>query len=226
VKGVAVLDFSSLQSAHLAAPALAIAFSPLPVGVALVLLIDNVRPRLAGIAYLLGRSLSIAVVTTGFAHVPRIFDHFLRPAPSWNDWVILAVGVALMAVGTWRWQRRTYVVHRARRKGKISRITPVTCAAIGCFPPLANPKVLAASAVAGAAISTVHLTAVGTAVDITYYTALANLPVAVPVLTYLIVGPRIDPHLEQFRRWIQRYHPQITAIILIAVGGAMVLSGI
>ncbi len=221
-----MLESSSLQVAHLAAPALAIAFSPLPVGVTLVLLIDNVRPRLSSIAYLLGRSLSVAVLTTGFAHVPRIFDQFLGPAPSWTDWVILAVGVALMAVGAWLWQQRTDVIDCARRKSGISRITPVTCAAIGGFPPLANPKVLAASAVAGAAISTVHLTAIGTAADITYYTALANLPVAVPVLTYLIVGPRIDPHLEQFRRWIQHHHPQVTAIILIAIGGAIVLYGI
>lgn len=221
-----MLESSSLQVAHLAAPALAIAFSPLPVVVALVLLIDNVQPRLSSIAYVLGRSLSVAALTTGFAHVPRIFDRFLGPAPSWTKWVILAAGAALMVVGAWLWRRRTYVIDSARRESGIGRITPMTCAAIGCFPPLANPKVLAASAIAGAAISTVHLTAIGTAAGITCYTALANAPVAVPVLTYLIVGRRIDPHLEQFRRWIQHRHRQITAMILIAIGGAIMLYGI
>lgn len=97
--------------------------------------------------------------------------------------------------------------------------------AIGVFPMLANPKVLAASAAAGAEIASVRLTVLGTVTAIVLYAALANSTVAAPVLAYLVVGPRIDPLLEQVRGWIQARRDRVTALVLVFVGGVVMLYG-
>jgi hypothetical protein len=221
-----VLQGSSLVLAKLAAPALVGALSPVSVVVALVLLIHNDRPQSSGIAYLLGRLIALAALTTGFMQVPRLFDNLIGPAPPWTDWVVMVIGAVLTVVGAWLWWQRTQVTDSPGWESRVSQITPVMSAAIGLFPPLANPKVLAASAAAGAAIATVHLNAIGAAAAVVYYAALANATVAAPVLIYLIVGPRIDPQLERIRRWIQNHHRSITALVLIIIGGAVMLYGL
>ncbi|UXA09620.1 GAP family protein [Mycobacterium sp. SMC-2] len=74
------------------APALVVALSPIPVVVALVLLIHNDRPYSSSVAYLLGRLASLTVLAAGFMQFPRWFDDLMGPAPPWADWVVVGVG--------------------------------------------------------------------------------------------------------------------------------------
>ncbi|ORB36967.1 GAP family protein [Mycobacterium paraseoulense] len=105
-------------------------------------------------------------------------------------------------------------------------ITPSASAAIGMFPMLANPKVLAASAAVGTEIATVRMSAVSSVLAVAYYAVLASSPVAAPVLAYLVVGPRIDPQLERIRRWMQHQRRALTAAAVVLVGLAVMLYGL
>lgn len=216
---------SGLVLAKLAAPALVVALSPVPIVVATVLLIHNDRPHSSSIAYVLGRMIALAALTTAFMHVPRLLDSLEGGAPPWTDWVVVAVGVAFVVLGGWLWWRRATAMDELGWESRVGRITPLVAATVGVFPMLANPKVLAASAAAGTEIATVHLTVVGAVAAVAYYASLANSTVAAPVVAYLVVGPRIDPQLERLRRWIQQRQQAMTAIALFFVGVAVVAYG-
>jgi len=225
IEGVAVFGVSGLVLAKLAAPALVVALSPVPIVVALVLLIHNDRPHSSSVAYVLGRLTGLAALTTAFMRVPRLLDGLKGGVPPWTDWVVVAVGVAVVLLGAHLWWRRATPTDKPGWEGRVGRITPMAAAAVGVFPMLANPKVIAASAAAGSEIATVHLTVVGVVAAVAYYAALANSTIAAPVLAYLIVGPRIDPRLERIRRWIQHRQQAMTAMALVIVGFAVVLYG-
>jgi Sap, sulfolipid-1-addressing protein len=224
LEGGAVFGLSGLVLAKLATPALVVALSPVPIVVALVLLIHNDRPRASSIAYLLGRLISLVALTMAFMHVPQLLDGLKGPSPPWADWVVMAVGVVLVVLGARLWWRRTTATDKPGWEGKVGRITPTVSAAIGSFPMLVHPKVLAASAAAGMEIATVRMTVAAVAA-VAYYAALASSTVAVPILAYLVFGPRIDPKLERIRRWIQDRYQAITAIVSVVVGLAVVLYG-
>ncbi len=225
-KGVGLSVLSDLVSARLTAPALVIALSPVPVVVSLLLLVHNDRPYTSSIAYLLGRLVSMGMLTIAFMHVPRLFDVLLGPAPQWADWATMAGGAALVASGVRLWWRRRSGAGPPGWDGRLTRITPAVAAGIGMFPMLANPKVLVASAAVGTEIASAHFTDPGAVTAVAYYALVANSTVAAPILTYLAFGPRIDPQLERLRRWIQRRHRVITAGTLVIVGTAVVLYGL
>lgn len=225
MESVATFGVSGLMLAKLTAPALAVALSPIPIVVALLLLVHNDRPQSSSVAYLLGRLASLAALTTAFIHVPRLFASLNGGEPRWTDWVVVTIGVALVFVGAWVWWRRATAPDRAGWESRFVRITPAVAAAAGIFPMLANPKVLAASATAGTEIAAVQLTDVGVVAAVAYYVGLATSTVAAPVLAYLVLGPQIDPQLERIRGWIQRRQQAITAVVLVFVGVAVVLYG-
>ncbi len=215
---------SGAMLAKLAAPAFVVALSPVPVVVALVLLIHNEKPQSSGIAYLLGRMVSLTALTAAFTRVPWLFDSLKGPTPPWTDWLVVAAGTALVVFGA-RLARRARSTNASGWDGRVGGITPLVAAAMGIFPMLANPKVLAASAAAGTQIATVRLTVVGAAAAIAFYAALASSTVAAPVLAYVFAGPRIDPQLERIRRWIQDRHRAMTALTFVIGGIALVLYG-
>ncbi|WP_396878700.1 hypothetical protein [Mycobacterium sp. SMC-2] len=91
----------------------------------------------------------------------------------------------------------------------VGRITPTVAVAIGMFPMLANPKVLAASAAVGTEIATVRLTTVSAGMAVAYYAVLANSTVAAPILAYLVVGvPSSNGSGAGFRTGTGRSRPQ------------------
>lgn len=217
---------SGLVLARLTAPALVIAFSPVPVVVALVLLVHNERPYKSSVSYVLGRLVSLGALAAAFMHVPQLFDVLVGPAPPCADWAVTVGGVILVAVGVRLWWRGERAAGGRGWDGRAGTITPAVAAGMGMFPMLANPKVLAASAAVGTQIASVRFTGAGPVIAVAYYALLANLTVAAPILAYFVVGPRIDSRLERLRRWIQHRHRAITALTLVIVGIAVVLYGL
>ena len=217
---------SGLVLAKLTAPALVVALSPIPIVVALVLLVHNDRPYSSSVAYLTGRLVSLTVLAAGFMQFPRLFDDLLGPAPAWADWVVMGAGVVLMSFGAWLWWRRAHGGVGPGWEDSVGTITPSAAAAIGMLPMLANPKVLAASAAVGTEIATVGMTPVSSVLAVAYYAALASSTVAAPVLAYLVVGPRIDPQLERIRRWMQHQRRALAAAAAVLVGFAVLLYGL
>lgn len=207
------------------APAIAVALSPIPAAVALVLLIHNQRPRVSSIAYLLGRSTALALLVTASLTLPHLGGSLHRPLPYWTHWTTAAIGVAFVGLGALVWQRCPSAPTTSRWHTQIGGIPPSASAALGLLPALVNPKVVAASMIAGGQIRLVASTA-DAAMAFTYYLVVATVTVAAPVITYLALGSRIDPKLERLRHWVQRHHVAATATTLIIIGVTILLYGL
>jgi hypothetical protein len=204
----------------LAAPALVVALSPLPVVLVLVVLVHSERPRSASIAYLAGRLFALTTVTVIFVSAPRFLEAVHGPAPPWTDWVVVAFGAVTIGLGGWIWARRAQVGASPRWQSQVSRLTPAVSATVGTLPTMANPKVLAASAAAGVQIGALDLTAVGTVAAVVFFSVLASSTIAAPIAAYLAVGPRIDPQLDRIRGWLHRRQRAVTGLALLALGVA------
>lgn len=208
---------------HVLAPALAVALSPVPLVIALVLLIHNVSPRTSGLAYLLGRAAVLTLLALGITSVPWLSAVVGAPLPHWADGALVAVGVVLVVLGILAWRRGApTAATESRWHRQVGGIRPAASLALGLLPPLANPKVVASSVVADSYISGLT-SAAGRGVAIAGFVMLACSTVAVPVLTYCALGPRIDPKLKDLRRWIERRQRALNAVALVVMGVIVVL---
>jgi threonine/homoserine/homoserine lactone efflux protein len=206
--------------------ALVVAMSPLTIIPAIVLVLQSDRARPTGLAFMSGWLLGLAATTAVFVQLPRLVDGLNRPAPTWAAWVRIAVGIALVALGVWRWVTRHQVTKQPAWLSRLSRMTPAGAAAVGVGLILVNPKVLVMNAAAGLVIGTAGVGVPGAWLAIAYYTVLAGSTVVVPILAYAVAGERVDHQLERVMRWMERQHAVLISGFLAVVGLLLVYTGI
>lgn len=206
--------------------ALVVAMSPLTIIPAIVLVLQSARARATGLAFMAGWLIGLAVTTAVFVQVPRLLDGLNRPAPTWAAWVRIAVGVALIAFGVWRWLTRHRVTKQPAWMNRLGRLSPGGAGAVGVGLILVNPKVLVVNAAAGLVIGTAGLGAPGASLAVAYYTVIAGSTVLLPILAYAIAGQRVDHQLEQIKQWMERQHAVLMAGFLAVVGVLLVYTGI
>jgi Sap, sulfolipid-1-addressing protein len=217
---------NGISGLTLSACALVIALSsPIPVAVTLILLVHNNRPHSSSIGFLSGRALTLCAIAAASTRIPRLLTGLDGPTPRWITWAIITAGALLITLGVRQWRQRGKTDPRLSWEYTTTRMGPKTSAAAGIFTAL-NAKVIAVSAAVGTHIGALHSTILGATGMVAYYAALANSPVAAPILAYLIARPRIDPLLKRLRHWMQKQHQALTATILVVFGCAMVLYGI
>lgn len=220
-----MLGLPSTILTAITAPAIAVALSPIPAVVALVLLIHNQRPRASSVAYLLGRSMALGLLVTASVNFPHLGDSLHKPLPHWTHWVTAAIGVAFIAFGALVWRRHRPSAPTSQWHTQIGGIPPPASAALGLLPALVNPKVIAASVIVGGQIRSLP-SAVDAGIAVASYVVAATATVAAPVITYLALGSRIDPKLERLRHGVQRHHIAATATTLVIIGVTILLYGI
>ena len=206
--------------------ALVVAMSPLTIIPAIVLVLQSDRARPTGLAFLAGWLVGLAATTAVFVQLPRLLDGLNRPAPTWAAWVRIAVGIALVALGGWRWLTRHRVTKQPAWLNRLSRMTPIGAGAIAVGLILVNPKVLVMNAAAGLVIGTASLRVPGTWLAVAYYTVIAGSTVLIPILAYAVAGERVDHQLERVKGWMERQHTVLMAGFLAVVGLLFVYTGI
>jgi len=206
--------------------ALVVAMSPLTIVPAIVLVLQSDRARSTGLAFMFGWLIGLAVTTAVFVQLPRVLDGLNRPAPTWAAWVRLAVGIALIAFGVWRWLTRRLVTKQPAWLNRLGRLTPIGACAVAVGLILINPKVLLMNAAAGLVIGTASVGVAGVWAAVVYYTVIAGSSVLLPILAYAIAGDRVDHQLELMKQWMERQHAVLTAGFLVVVGLLLVYTGI
>jgi hypothetical protein len=206
--------------------ALVVAMSPLTIIPAIVLVLQSDRARSTGLAFMFGWLVGLAATTAVFVQLPRLLDGLNRPAPTWAAWVRVAVGIALIAFGGWRWLTRHQVTKQPAWLNRLGRLTPVGAGAVAVGLILINPKVLLMNAAAGLVIGSASLGMPGLWVAVVYYTVIAGSSVLIPILAYAIAGERVDHQLVRLKQWMERQHAVLTAGFLVVVGLLLVYTGI
>ena len=204
---------------------LVIAISPLSI-IPGILVLHTPRPRPTSLAFLIGWVLGIAVITGAFVGGSDVSNDGLDTKPTWAPYVRIALGVALIAFGIYRWLGRNRSAHNPKWMTAMSSMGPARAFLTAIVLTVANLKVFAMCAAAGVAIGTAALGRTGAWQAVLIFTALAASSVAIPVLAYLFAGERLDAPLERVKDWMERNHGALVAGILLVIGAALLYKGI
>lgn len=204
---------------------LVIAISPLSI-IPGILVLGTPRPRPTSVAFLIGWVLGIAVITAAFVGGTDASNDGLDNKPSWAPYVRIAIGVALIAFGLYRWFGRHRAAHQPKWMAALSSMGPGRAFITAIALTVANLKVFTMCAAAGVAIGTAALGRVGAGQAVLLFTALSASTVAIPVLGNLVAGDRLEAPLGRVKDWMERNHSALVAGILLVIGAALVYKGI
>jgi threonine/homoserine/homoserine lactone efflux protein len=204
--------------------ALVISLSPLSI-IPAVLVLHSPRPRPAGLAYLFGWLLAIAVLTAIFVEVSGLLGDLHNP-PKWASWLRIVVGAALIVFGIFGWLNRHKSAHSPAWMRRITDTTPARAGATAAVLAVVNPKVLFICAAAGLAIGTEGLSTVRSWLALLWFVLAAGSSVALPILAYAVFSDRLDDALGRLKDWMEKQHAVLVAIILIVIGLLVLYKGI
>lgn len=204
--------------------ALVITLSPLTI-IPAVLVLHSPRPRPAGLAYLTGWLLALAVVSAVFVGVSGLVGGFNKP-PTWASWLRIAIGAALIVFGIYRWLTRHRSGHSPAWMRRITDTTPAKAGATAAALAVANPKVLFMCAAAGLAIGTEGLGTPRAWLAVLWFVLVAGSSVALPILAYAVSGDRLDDALTRLKDWMEKQHDTLVAVILVVIGVLVLYKGI
>lgn len=204
--------------------ALGIAASPFPVIPAILLLFTG-RPRAAAWAFLGGWLVGVGVSAAAFVLLAEVVDQS-SDTPAWASWLRIVGGAALVAYGVKQWLGREASREQPAWMRSISTATPAKAFRLALLLSVANPKVLLLAAAAGLVIGSDDFTARGDVVAVLLFTLVASVSVAVPVLSYTLLGDRVLGPLGAARDWLERNNAAVMAVVLVVIGALLVVKGI
>ena len=204
---------------------LVVAFSPLSI-IPAVLVLHAPRPKPAGLAFMAGWLVGLAVLTSIFLTASYLVGGIGNSPPSWASWLRIVIGVALIGFGVYRWVTRKKSEHMPGWMTRMSTLTPGKAAVTGAALTVANVKVLLICAAAGLAIGSSGLGSPSVWIAAAWYVAVAGSTVALPILGYAVSGERLDPALERRNDWMERQHAALVAVILVVIGLLVLYKGI
>ena len=102
--------------------ALVVAVSPLSI-IPAVLVLHTPRPKPTSLAFLAGWIFGLAALTAIFVEVSSLLGG-LNKAPTWASWLRIAIGIALIVFGVFRWLTRKRSVHTPAVMNKITGASP------------------------------------------------------------------------------------------------------
>lgn len=207
--------------------ALVVAWSPVKIVPAFIVVINSPRPKAASLAFLLASLAALALCTAVFAiEVPGVLHGLDDLHLGWGPFTRIGAGVAFLVLGGYVWRKRQSRVRAPDWVSKLAHITPAVAGVLGVVLTVTNLKVMAATAAAGMTIGTAALDPWGIAAAIGIYTAVAGSTLMVAVIGYLLAAERVDRWAASLRRWIQRNQGPLTAILLSLVGFTLVSTGV
>jgi threonine/homoserine/homoserine lactone efflux protein len=204
--------------------ALAIALSPFPV-IPVVLLLLTEHPLANGGSFLggwFGGLLGLTTVFSVLAGVVELWDE----APTWVAWVRLALGAALIGLGTRTWISRGDQSEMPGWMAAIDGYTPSRSARLGLVLAVANPKSVLLVLAGAVTIGSASVGLGGSSLLVVGFTAVAASAVALPVVLRLVLGDRVTATLERVRRWLVEHNDAIVAVVLVVLGLLLARAGL
>lgn len=237
--------------AEVLAVAAAIALSPFPVVPALLLALGP-RATAAGAAFAGGWAAGVVAVTAVFVLLGEVLE-LDGGRSEWVSGLLCAVGVALIVLGVRQWRSRGAGETATTAGGQStttdpgaptghaplgvpaqlpSWMAPFTSASPGRAFVLglglsgANPKIILLAAAAGLAIADAEVGAAATAGLVLLVGAVGSVAVVLPVILRGLGGQRVVKPLEHTRDWLVAHNDAVAAVVMVAIGAAVVIKGL
>lgn len=204
---------------------LVIALSPITV-IPAVLVLHAPRPRPASLTFLGGWLLGMVALTAAFVGTSDLLGDLHQTPPTWASWLRVVLGLALIVFGVFRWLTR-------HRQGKtpawmrsFSNLTAVRAGVTGVLLTVVRLEVLILCAVAGLTIGTGGLSVAAGWISGAVFVVVSSSTVAIPILSYVGAGGRLDDALERLKAWMEENHAAMLAVILVLIGLLVLYNGI
>ena len=207
--------------------AVGVALSPFPI-IAAVLVMLSPAGRAAGLAFLAGRVLGVAVIVFLVSALSDLIERSEDASPAVAVLRIL-VGGALVALAVWKWRGRPREAADASLPGWMGAIEGTSTAGaarLAFLLSVANPKELLLGVGAGVTIGSAGLSVGSIAVAIGVFTLIAAASVAIPVIAYLVASARMAGPLESLRGWLVHNNATVMAVLLLVIGFVLIGKGI
>ena len=208
--------------------AVGVALSPVPI-VAVVLMLGTPQARRNGPAFAVGWVVGLVAVSTIVLLVAGGADDPDSGASDTVDVVELLFGLLLLALAVKSWRGRPEPGTAAALPGwmaAVDRFTPMRSFAVGATLSGVNPKNLALTLAASAAIAQFGVSAGGDAVAVAVFVTLGSLTVAGPVIAYLILGERITPALDRAKTFMAANNAVIMAVVCLVLAAKLIGDGL
>jgi len=199
--------------------AVGIAVSPIPIA-AVILMLFSGRARSNSVSFMVAWVAGIALVTTVVVLIPGLEADNSEPSNT-TGWIKLVLGVLLLAEGVRQWRTRPGPDDEVAVPGWMATIDELRSGAafgLGFLLSALNPKNLLLAVAAGVSIGALPLSTGETVGAVVVFTVVAAISVLVPVIAYLVVGPRLDPTLDTTKGWLIGNNAAVMAVLFLIFG--------
>lgn len=205
--------------AELLPSAAAVALSPFPI-IAVVVVLSTPHARRNGLAFLAGWLVGLTTLTVVVVSLVG------GAAPGGEGsralaWVRVLVGAALFALAAKKWRTRPGVDEEPevpRWLASLDDLSARRAVGVGLALAGANPKNVALTLAAVAAVSDLGSSVRERAAVVVTYVALGSASVAAAVLGHLVAGERADAPLAAVKGFMLRNNTLIVVAVLVLLG--------
>lgn len=203
--------------------AVAVALSPVPI-VAVALVLGTPRARAAGLAFAFGWVGGLlALSTVLFMMIGGADDG----ESAVLGWLQIGIGAAFLVVAGKQWgsrRRRGEDPEQPRWMEAVDSASPIRAAILGAVLA-ANPKNIALSLSAAAAVTEAGLDSADKAVAMAVFVLVGSATVVGAVLFYLVAGRRAERPLAAVKNFVAANSGVILAVVLLIVGVKLLVDG-
>jgi Sap-like sulfolipid-1-addressing protein len=202
---------------------LAAASNPAVIGIVVLTLTSADRPLLRAGSFVAGFGIVLAaVVIAGFAFFKGSRETF-GPGGSLFAWLDVVLGVGMLAFAAVTWTRRASGADPSRLLGRVS---PAAFFGVGAIFMITDTSALVALAPLLREVAVAHVSAAERTIALVTTWIVVILPIAGPVLIYLLAPRGAQRALAAIRRWLDRYGYLVAVAVFGAIGVYLLVRGI
>lgn len=200
--------------------AVAVALSPIPI-VAIVLVLDGPRARGSGPAFALGWVVGLTTVSALVVFIASAASDPGSDTATGINWFMAGIGLLFLVMAAQQWKKRPKRGETPEMPGwmaSINSVSPAKAVLLGMALSGANPKNLALTFAASAAIANAELDGADTAIAITAFVAIGSITVVGAVAFYLATPARAARPLATVKEFMANNSAVIMMVILLLLG--------
>ncbi|MBF6243887.1 MULTISPECIES: GAP family protein [Nocardia] len=205
--------------------AAAIAVSPLPLIVAVLMLVSG-QARTKSSGYLLGRICGFAVLVTAVAWlIGASAGRHLPPhhASTATSLIRLCGGIGLLGVAAWfGFQRGRGEAKPRKLWDRVDRVTPAGAFGLGVALVVVDVSTLVPAVMGGLDIAEARLPAPRAVGAGAIFLVIALASCIAPVVAYLVAGERLDQPLAATKTWLVANDRTVMMVLLLLVGTMLI----
>jgi len=205
--------------------ALGVAISPVPI-IAVVLMLGTPQARANGLAFAVGWVVGLSVVGAIMLLIAsgNAASSTGEPA-TWVDILKLLFGVLFLLIAGKQWQGRPAAGEEALMPKWMRAIDTFTAGkslGAGLLLSGLNPKNLALTIAAAAAIAETEISGASEAGALAVFVFTGSITILAPVVLYFVMGPKAERLLDGVKTWMAAHNAAIMTVLLLVLGAKLI----